>query len=1208
MTLSHKLSVVIIFVLGLGCTNRPPVLEKMTVEKRIEHALQEEFMRTYDPALGYVPKERMREALRQTRAMQKAIVERRSSGELAPKFNERGPNDIGGRTRAIHVDRRDAEGKKVWVGSVSGGLYVTEDITVGQPIWKSVDDYLDNLSVSSIVQDFDDPNIMYMGTGEGYGGIARGLGIFKSLDGGVTWKLLESTESSAFRYTRSMAIQPETGFLYAATGSGGVLVSEDGGQTWTKVLGTGQGATDNSMYDVFSVNGKMFASSTSLIYMSETGEGGSWMTITQPGSGFPRTWSRTEFSVCEKDENVLFAVGASGGAGTAVYRSVDGGITWTSTGVPGGGNDFTNGQAWYDLDIAIDPFNCLNAIVAGVPLFRTSNQGGSWNQLPHSSYQSSLGHVDQHKVYFDFNHQGVIYFGNDGGIWRSTDGAGQTISEKNFGYITTQYYGCAIHPDTFSNLMIGGTQDNGSHLLNNGGVSSGRHVWGGDGFLAHIDQNDPDYQMVSSQFGNWGLSTNGGNSFSGGVGVNGGFLNPSDYDSDAGILYTQTSDGNFYRWNVKNGKLDLVNWTGAPIGERVTTIGVDPNTPNRVYFGTRSGRVIRVDNAHEGSEVMAETLYQSSNRTISSIAVGNGEPDHIIVTISNYGVNNSVLTSDDGGMTWANAEGNLPDMPIRWGIFSPKDPSEALIATEAGIWSTSQLNGSATTWDPPLPGEGSPVVRTDQLDWRKSDLIIVAATYGRGLWTSSVFSEPRAKFIAPQVHYLNSPLQFVGDVSLNATSYAWDFGDGTFSTEVNPVKIYTEIGEYQVQLTINGDLTDNSTVKILPEVPLPYVKGEATYSGSFENFQEHYGTEITNGSEFSRSNSVIIGKNGTKSGDWAMVLDAHSAFYDKNTHAAFYLPEFDFSEESIYTFSFWANHWMQGSDGFIVEYTTDGGQAWSILGRQEKGWYNFNSNALENSAWPNNTPYFTKEVGGYTYYSTNASFLSGQSDVAFRFQFRSDGTGFHPGVAIDDVEVSRYEGELQTNLTVLEGAFTDGNKEITLNWTTIPEYYCQTFEIERSVNGRDFEKIAQVSCSGGISDKSQSYEFEDSQGGSLFFYRLKVINDDPNGDYSYEFYSPTITVRRSSFDGVEVYIPDSGPRIFPNPFRDQINITFTDKVDQNVAFQLFDVNGRLVFEQEEFVNDVFVTLDVIQLIAGMYYLSVKIGTAEENVFPVMGGF
>jgi hypothetical protein len=279
-----------------------------------------------------------------------------------------------------------------------------------------------------------------------------------------------------------------------------------------------------------------------------------------------------------------------------------------------------------------------------------------------------------------------------------------------------------------------------------------------------------------------------------------------------------------------------------------------------------------------------------------------------------------------------------------------------------------------------------------------------------------------------------------------------------------------------------------------------------------------------------------------------------------------------------------------------------------VLGQQRQGWYNINSNSLEGSAWPNNTPYFTNVVGGFTRYSTDVSFLSGEPTVAFRFQFRSDATGFHAGVAIDDIEVTKYEGELETKVNLFTGDFTDGNKEITLDWSTSPEYYCQKFEIERSTNGRDFETIAEVNAKGVLSDKVTNYKFKDSQGGSLFFYRVKVINDKPDDDYYLEFYTPTITVRRGSFDGVEVYNPGSGPRIFPNPFYDRLNVTFTDRVDQNVKFELFDASGRLVYEEEAWVDDVWTSREIFQVTAGIYFFSIKIGDQEEEVFPVMGGF
>src|SRR5690606_21723681 len=134
-----------------------------------------------------------------------------------------------------------------------------------------------------------------------------------------------------------------------------------------------------------------------------------------------------------------------------------------------------------------------------------------------------------------------------------------------------------------------------------------------------------------------------------------------------------------------------------------------------------------------------------------------GDPDRILVTRSNYGIQNVHVTSD-GGKNWTNCDGNLPDMPVRAGIFNPRDPNQAMIATEAGVWTTAFLDGANTTWIPPVAGRGIPITRTDDLEIRYSDYVVLAGTHGRGLWTTSVFSDARAKFIAPLVHYVNSPI------------------------------------------------------------------------------------------------------------------------------------------------------------------------------------------------------------------------------------------------------------------------------------------------------------------------------------------------------------------------------------------------------------------------------------------------------------------
>ena len=1177
----------------LSSCNQPPADPKPTrKELSIRDAFEEDFRRTYDPALGYPPKERLILAYKQIERMQKELAQRRSLGIENPKFIERGPNNIGGRTRTILIDLRDPERKTIWAGSVAGGLWKTTDISAPNPEWITVNDYLANLAIGAMIQDPTNPDVFYVGTGEGFPNFeaVRGLGIFKSMDGGVSWSLLPGTDNTLFRFTRAMVVHPETGHVYAATRDGGVRRSGDGGQTWTKVLGTTVGASDDNMYDLSYSKGRLFASNATNIYTSTSGDRGMWTEITANNSGFPTNLARTEFSVCEEDINIIYAVGSLNGGASDVYRTNNGGTNWTAVASPAEG-DFTNGQAWYDLEIGVDPFNCNHVIVGGVSIYRTLNGGAGWQRF------NDQMHVDQHKILFDPLQQDVVHFGNDGGLWRSTNGSNTDPSNKNLGYITTQYYACALHPDTFSNYFLGGTQDNGSHRVNgSGGTASGDNVWGGDGFYCHIDQDDANIQMVSSQGGNWGLSTNGGVNFSGGQDVNGGFITPSDYDSKSKILYTQTFDADFYRWNVVTNLLEPVDITGS--GGGLTYVQVDPAIDNRVYFGTGDGVVIRVDTAHIGATVTGKIILNQAG-TISGIDILPDDPLRIIVTQSNYGVDNVLLTSN-GGLNWTVVDGNLPDMPVRAVLFNPRDGNQAMIATEAGVWTTALLDSANTIWIPPAEGRGIPITRTDDLEIRSSDYVVLAATHGRGLWTTSVFSDARAKFFAPLVHYVNAPVQFNGDASLNAESFAWAFGDGETSTEANPLHFYNAIGEYNVTLTINGSLSTSDRIKILPDGELPYVKGREYFGGSFDGHPEQYGVHTVSGSGFEQGNSGISGKNGTKSGDNAFVIGLNEPKYKPNSESYLYLPVFDFSTESIYTFSFWARYFLHpGPDGFMIEYTTNRGLSWQALGSNaDPKWYNFNNSGANTTAFPDGTSYFTNEVGGYTNYTHDLTFLSGKKDVAFRFVFRSESTGFHVGLAIDDVEIFAYEGELKTALPVFNGEFGI-DKEIKLNWATNPEYYCKRFIVERSVNGNDFEEIDQVQAKSILSANTTTYTHTSNGGRDLYFYRLKVINENDETNYYYEFYSDIITLRRNPEDPVTVH------NLYPNPFTDHVNITFNDVVDQNVLFEVFDLAGRRVLEKTTFVNSPFYLLQLSKWPQGVYYLSIRIGAEEEKVYPML---
>ena len=121
-------------------------------------------------------------------------------------WQERGPSNVGGRTRAVLYDANDAANgyKKVWAGSVSGGLWFTNDITTAQPQWHRVNDFLSNIAITTIAQNPANTQEIYVGTGEGWFNLdfVRGLGIWKSSDGGVTWSQLASTNNSSFHFVQ----------------------------------------------------------------------------------------------------------------------------------------------------------------------------------------------------------------------------------------------------------------------------------------------------------------------------------------------------------------------------------------------------------------------------------------------------------------------------------------------------------------------------------------------------------------------------------------------------------------------------------------------------------------------------------------------------------------------------------------------------------------------------------------------------------------------------------------------------------------------------------------------------------------------------------------------------------------------------------------------------------------------------------------------
>ncbi len=750
-------------------------------EDEMDKALMQEIEKTKDPASGDVPVERllMAEEIQQQKFAQQASGP--ANGAVpAVSWAERGPNNIGGRTRALIYDRNDPTFRKVWAGAVGGGLWYTNDITAATPVWNKVSDMFDNLAVTCIVQDDFEPNIMYFGTGEGWYPVQgvfgiRGLGIWKSTDGGANWVHLGSTTPSTlnptFYFVQDMKIGccatvgTETKrALLVATKTGGVQQSTDGGASFNKVLGNGVGGgTTDEAADLEQVYNYVFAT------LGINVAGGIYRT---PNAG--NTWDRI-YQATGADRRIKIAASPNqywkqyalihqSPSGIKIrkttnaddlpvnvnYPEITAPNNWCDNGITR--PDFTRGQGWYDLAIAVDPWRSDTVYIGAVDILRSTDGGASWSQLTQwKNGCSSLPfvHADIHEIVFrnpspfpGFDQPDPQFLvACDGGIFRTGD-VGSSFAQRNNTYNITQYYGCAIHP-SLTNFFLAGAQDNGTQRFTAGGINSPptisppTTISGGDGGIPHIDQTDGNTQFTAYSFNNFNVTSDGGAMFIAYTFPGGSFICPTDFDDAANILYGDSAAGQYFRWTAPFtfGTMSAVAVADFA-GSRITHVRVSPNVANRVYFGLQSGAVVRVNNAN--GAITSSIIKLPGNGPVSCIDIDRNNENHLLVSHSAYGVS-SVFETTTGGEPWTNNDGGpplLPDMPIRWCMFDPRNSDWALIATEKGVWSTDNLNGPSTDWQPTNNNFAN--TRVDMFQYRISDGVLLAATHGRGLFSAVI--------------------------------------------------------------------------------------------------------------------------------------------------------------------------------------------------------------------------------------------------------------------------------------------------------------------------------------------------------------------------------------------------------------------------------------------------------------------------------------
>ncbi len=736
----------------------------------IWEAMAQEFEMTKDVRSGIVPSYRLVEAVDRDLKERKAGRLNRLSAlswvERGPNTNTVGPSNgnlrgpqnnavTSGRMRTIWVDLNDPSNKTVWAGSVSGGLWKTTDITSSPSSWTLINDFFGNLAVTSITQDPVNKNILYFGTGEKTFNTdaVRGGGVWKSTDNGVTWNLLPSTVNF---WNVSRVLCDGAGNVYVATiGSNGVQRSSDGGNTWINITPAGLSTRVTEMR--LSSTGRLHVVCGYLNYPNADPPVPTGHRYTDnPATVNPASWSEpvttyptnynTELAVAG---NIIYALPSDANDRTpTIYKSTNGGVTWAPTvsSPPSGSSDsqaspsINVGQGWFDLAIGVDPANPDVVIAGGLNFFRSENGGVTWSRLSRwVGNQTMYIHADHHTVVWNGSQ---VMVGTDGGIFYSSDN-GVTFTDRNIGLRTKQFYSAAIHP-TLTNYFIGGTQDNGTHQMNNAGLSGSVEVIGGDGGFTHIDENEPQYQFSAFTQSNYIRSVNGGANWSAVSHSNslGFFINPSDYDDQNNFLYASggnsTGAGRYIRWNdPQTGASFSTISIGTATSGGITAVKVSPYTNNRIFVGSNQARVVRVDNAQldfPAAVNISGSNFPSNGNTVSCINVGTTD-SNLIASFSNYNIPHVFVTTTGGGASgWTNITGNLPNIPVRWAMFYPEDDDKAIIATEMGVFETDDINGAATVW---IRNTTFPVVRTNMLQYRQLDGTLLAATHGRGLWTTS---------------------------------------------------------------------------------------------------------------------------------------------------------------------------------------------------------------------------------------------------------------------------------------------------------------------------------------------------------------------------------------------------------------------------------------------------------------------------------------
>ncbi|MDX1684449.1 MAG: hypothetical protein R3275_04385 [Saprospiraceae bacterium] len=658
-----------------------------------------------------------------------------------------GPKNIGGRITDVEMPFNSMD--DIWIGAASGGAWKTTDRGLS---WTEMTLDLGSPPIGDIAVRQTNPQEVWIGTGESNGGSGsiayEGFGIFRSRNGGQSWENMGLENSGSIGRIALDPSDPFTiyvaamGYLFEENSERGIFRSRDGGKTWENILylGPTSGGSDiivdpndpdilyASVWERIKFpDHKIYWGPTSGIYKSIDG-GDNWTKLT---NGLPKdSLCRIGIAMAPSNTQRLYAlVTGIDGVFEGFYVTSDGGQSWDKSREDLSWNYRTAGY-WY-CNLTVDPDDINTVFLCGLYMIKTENAGQSFEGVCDM-------HVDQHSIFLHPMNSDFGLVGNDGGLYLTNNQFENCVKYKNIPI--TQFYTCTIDPIDDS-ILYGGTQDN-NPLIRRAGNDNWSKMLGGDGFVTLPDPRNNDVIYTEYQYGNLFKSTDGGRDWSritdGIDRERSNWNTPFMFEpGNPDVLYFgshkmhKTVDGGD-NWSQISEDLSNGERRNLVFGT-ITSIDVSPLDINTIIAGTDDGNVWITRNGGTDWLKVSENL---PDRWVTSVTCDPHDGEAFFVTYSGLKWHEylpHVFRSDDGGSNWVDLSQDLPEVPVNDLIVDPVDSRRYWIATDLGVFET--FDGGQT-WE--LLGQNIPVAIVNDIDFRADTRMLLAATYGRSMYSIEV--------------------------------------------------------------------------------------------------------------------------------------------------------------------------------------------------------------------------------------------------------------------------------------------------------------------------------------------------------------------------------------------------------------------------------------------------------------------------------------